>query len=175
MKLRTLSLPLLLSASSLAATLLAGCGGGSETPAPPKSSVPDKFFLASAPAGALTPLQLRAGELPSAPIAVTGRAMDFVDGRAAFRLVDASLKSCADMGGLDHCPTPWDYCCEDPKSLSAATITVEVREADRLLASSVRGFHGLDHLTPVTVSGTLSKDAAGNLTLVASGLHPAPE
>lgn len=154
--------------------VLAACGKSSETAAPPKSSVPDTFFLASAPAGATTPLALRASALPSTPIAVTGRAMDFVDTRSAFRLIDASLKSCADMGGADHCETPWDYCCEDPASRTAATITVELREGGSLLASSVRGFHGLDHLTMVTVAGTVTQDAAGNLTLVASGVHPTP-
>ncbi|TAJ05089.1 MAG: hypothetical protein EPO68_16580 [Planctomycetota bacterium] len=157
----------------LVVPLLAACGG-TETSAPPKSSVPEKFFLASAPAGAVTPLALRASEPPATPIAVTGRAMDFVDNRSAFRMIDASLKSCADMGGSDHCATPWDYCCEDPASRTAATITVELREGDQLLPSSVRGFHGLDHLTMVTVAGTITKDAAGNLTLVASGVHPKP-
>lgn len=154
--------------------LLAACGKSSETSAPPPSSVPEKFFLASTTTGAVTPLELRANALPSTPVVVTGRAMDFVDNRSAFRMIDASLKSCADMGGNDHCETPWDYCCEDPASRAAATITVELREGDQLLPSSVRGFHGLDHLTMVTVAGTVTKDEAGNLTLVASGVHPKP-
>jgi hypothetical protein len=158
----------------LVVPLLAACGKSSDTAAPPQSSVPEKFFLASTTQGAVTPLELRANALPSTPVVVTGRAMDFVDGRSAFRMIDASLKSCADIGGKDHCETPWDYCCEDPASRNAATITVELRESGNLLPSSVRGFHGLDHLTMVTVAGTVTKDDAGNLTLVATGVHPTP-
>jgi hypothetical protein len=38
----------------------------------------------------------------------------WIEGRAAFSLVDQSLKACSDVEG-DDCPVPWDYCCETEK------------------------------------------------------------
>ena len=40
---------------------------------------------------------------------IGGSENPWVDGRAAFSIVDPSLKSCAEVG-LDNCPKPWDYC-----------------------------------------------------------------
>ena len=40
---------------------------------------------------------------------IGGRKSPWIDGRAAFLIVDASLKSCTEVGS-DGCLTPWDYC-----------------------------------------------------------------
>jgi hypothetical protein len=172
MPLLGLTRALLALALSLAPFALFACGGDAPAKASlPKSDVPESFYLASAPANPTTPLLLRTQPHDGQVVSVRGRAMDFFNGLSAFRLIDSELKSCADAGEKDHCPTPWDYCCNDPKDVSAAVITVELKRDGQLLRSSVHGFHGLDHLMTVTVRGKLTQDASGNLTLAAEGLH----
>ena len=75
---------------------------------------------------------------------------------------------------VDVCPTPWDYCCEDSTKLRAATATVEFREGADVRKTTARGFHGVDHLKTVVVRGAAEKDAAGNLTIVATGVFVRP-
>jgi hypothetical protein len=101
---------------------------------------------------------------------VGGSRKPFVEGLAAFTLVDPALKSCVgdDMG----CQTPWDYCCVDPQTIAHNSVTVEFREGGRPLAASPRGFHGLDHLKTVVVRGVAERDPQGNVTIVAAGVRP---
>jgi hypothetical protein len=53
-------------------------------------------------------------------------------------------------------------------------VTVEFRGANGVLAAAVRGFHGLDHLKTVVVSGRAEKDDAGNVVVVADSVHVRP-
>jgi hypothetical protein len=75
---------------------------------------------------------------------------------------------------MDDCPTPWDYCCDDQTEVAQATMTVEFREGEKPLKTGVRGFHGLDHLTHVVVTGKAQKDELGNLSVLADGLFIRP-
>jgi hypothetical protein len=43
--------------------------------------------------------------------------------------------------------------------------------AGKLVAAQLEGFHGIDYLSCVVVSGTLAVDDAGNLRVVADGIH----
>jgi len=159
-------------------TLAGACGGSAEenAQAQPRSDLPERFFLADAPAGAIDVGAAHAsaqdGESVVVRGAVGGSAKPFVEGLAAFTIVDPALASCVDDGM--GCTTPWDYCCEDPGAVASKSATIELREGDAPLAASPRGFHGLDHLVTVLVQGTARRDAQGNLTIVATGLHPLP-
>ena len=95
---------------------------------------------------------------------------EFVDDLAVFTVADLGLRSCADEEG-DNCPTPWDYCCVAPDVLAAHTLTVEITADGEIAQGTVKGQGGLDHLVPVVVSGTLSRDDAGNLAVRADSLH----
>lgn len=158
--------------SSFAAALLLACGESEPSPPPAAagSTLPETFWSAQAPSDPVEVTDLR-GLADGAEIAVRGEVRDFVAGRSAFTLADHALTSCAEMEVDDHCATPWDFCCEDPKALAEGTALVEFRRDGELLAAAVRGFHGLDHLSDVVVSGTLAVDEVGNLLVVASGLH----
>ncbi len=108
---------------------------------------------------------LAAKETPNGQVVVVkGHLQDFGD-LATFRLVDSSLPPCA-----DQCATPWDYCCEDPSDVAAATINVEFLDGELPAAWSLRGAHGLDHLSVVAVTGTLHTDEAGNARLSATSI-----
>ena len=55
--------------------------------------------------------------------------------------------------------------------LRASTLIVEFRQEGKLRKVTARGFHGLDHLAEVTVTGKIKKDEDGNVILIASGMH----
>lgn len=166
MKLTTpllLTLPLLVTA----------CGGEVAAPdaeEPAGATLPESYYAPDAPADAVDVTTLRSLE-SGAQVAVRGEVKDFVDGYAAFSLADHALTNCAEMGDDDHCATPWDFCCEDPAALKRGVASVEFRDGGQPVAGSVQGFHGVDHLTDVVVTGELQIDDAGNLLVIASALH----
>jgi hypothetical protein len=133
----------------------------------------ESYHAATAPANAKPVLEVRSSAAPGDEVVVKGRAKDFVDGRAMVTLVDASLRACSDPGDPmgDACETPWDYCCIESDEVAASSATIEIRDASGVLKHGLRGFHGLDHLDTVTVTGTVEKDEAGNMTVVAKNLH----
>ena len=55
---------------------------------------------------------------------IGGSENPWIDGRAAFSIVDNSLKACSDIPG-DTCEKPWDYCCETP-ALPSSTALIKV-------------------------------------------------
>jgi hypothetical protein len=170
--LKTLALAVLVA-------LPAACGGSAteSTQAPPRSDLPERFYLVDVPAGAVgvgaAHESAREGETVVVRGIVGGSPQPFVEGLAAFTLVDPSVENIC-VRETDHCPTPWDYCCADPQTLLVNSATIEIGEDGKPLAASPRGFHGLDHLVTVVVQGTARRDEQGNLTVVATGLHPLP-
>jgi hypothetical protein len=160
-------------AALLSLCLLSACGG--EQPADPNSSAQkpkDSQIPASTwSAGALPDAQrvgaVRQSAKDGAELVVEGKVKDFVEGFAAFTLVDLKLKDCIQMG--DGCPTPWDYCCTPATEVAENTITVEVQGEDgRPLRETLKGFHELDHLDIVQVRGKVQRDEAGNVRVTAS-------
>jgi hypothetical protein len=156
-----------------AAILAVRCGSGSEdTPrAKPaaRASVPAAVALASEPAGAKPVHELVASAKPGDEVVAIGRVGDAGSDRADFLLVDPVLKSCTDLG--DQCETPWDYCCAAPEEKRANSAVVVLRDEHGVpLSGTILGFAGLDHLGTVVVRGRAEPDAAGNLTIVATGL-----
>lgn len=164
---------------ALLSTLLAcsalACSKGAPAPEP-RSALPDRFHLASEPPGARAVAEVRARSSEGEEVVVLGivggSPDPFVAGAAAFTIVDPARKAC--HGDGMNCKTPWDYCCEDPKAMQASTAVIELREEGRVIATSARGFHGLSPDKTVVVKGTASRDGAGNLTVVASGIHIRP-
>lgn len=149
-------------------TILAACGKGDSAKT---SALPDSFLLKQPPAGAKGVLELRANGNSGDDVVITGRAKDFVNGRAVFTLTDVSYKPCDEEGPMGDCKTPWDYCCTDASEIAKATAAVEFHDGDSVAKTNVRGFHGLDHLKYVVVAGKLVKDAGGNLSVVAKGIY----
>lgn len=149
--------------------------GTSETETPPEGTAPpaglaETYYAAEAPADAVDVTTLRSLE-SGAKVAVRGEVQDFTDGFAAFVLADHALTNCAEMGDDDHCATPWDFCCEDPEALKRGLASVEFHAGDQPLKGSVKGFHGIDHLTDVVIAGELRIDDVGNLLVIASSVH----
>lgn len=158
---------------ALLTALPLACSDSPPRSAAPTSDLPASYHLASEPPGALSVIEVHKNAKDGDAVVVVGdvggSATPFVSGAAAFTLVDSSMKSCVNDGM--NCATPWDYCCEDPAAMQLATATIEFRAGDAVISASPRGFHGLDHLKRVVVKGTAKRDAQGNLTIVAEGVH----
>lgn len=157
----------------LLTVLICGCGQSAPEPDLTAGALSESFWRAEPPQNPVSVLEAHRLAEGLSTIAITGRVSEFVETRAQFKLTDSSFTPCSELEG-ETCKTPWDYCCVAPDELAGGTVVVEFREGDRLARVSLKGFHGFDHLRRVVVEGRPKKDEAGNLTIVASGLHVVP-
>jgi hypothetical protein len=166
-----------LQALALAALFAAGCGVRAvkvTAPSPaPATADGSKFLLPEAPPGAKGVLDVRKEAKEGDEVVVIGKVggskKPIIKDRAAFTIVDPSLKSCDEIPG-DECPCPWDYCCAP--NLAQATVMIKfVDEEGKTLAADPRQLLGIKELQTVIIRGKARRDDAGNLTIHASGLH----
>ncbi|QDU77487.1 hypothetical protein Pan97_45570 [Bremerella volcania] len=133
-----------------------------------------KYLLASEPEGAQEVIAVRESAKDDEDVTIVGRiggsANPWVEGRAAFSIVDPSLKACNDIPG-DACEKPWDYCCETDKLPGATALVKVVDENGEVLKADARQSLKLDELQTVVVRGKAKRDAEGNLTVLANSLY----
>ena len=102
---------------------------------------------------------------------VGGRAKVFVDDMAIFLAADPRLVSCDQRPG-DHCPVPWDYCCENADALKKGMATIQIiDDAGLPYEVTAEGQGGIEPLKTVVVTGIVSaKDPEGNFVVDASSV-----
>lgn len=100
---------------------------------------------------------------------IGGSSNPWIEGRAAFTIVDSSLESCNEKMD-DKCPTPWDYCCETDKLPTASALIKFVDDSDRVIKADSKTLFGVRELSTVVIKGTAQRDDADNLTILASGI-----
>lgn len=84
---------------------------------------------------------------------IGGRMEPIASSSGVFVIMDTAVPSCADMEE-DHCPTPWDYCCEAPESITTNAATVQLRDAEgKPITLAENDLQPLDH---VAVVGTVA-------------------
>jgi len=174
--------------TSAAALLAALAGCAQDQPTAPIASTPSagraavspapspdgaKFLLVEEPAGAQDVVAVRTEAKNDDEIVVVGRiggaVNPWVDGLAAFTLVDASAKACGETDD-DGCPTPWDFCCEP--GLGKKKISVEfVDEQGAVVPTDAKTLLGLKELDSVVIRGKARRDESGNVTVLATGLY----
>mgnify|MGYP001455138338 CR=1 FL=1 len=103
---------------------------------------------------------------------IGGSANPWIENRAAFSIVDRSLKACSDIPG-DSCPIPWDYCC-DPNVAASRTLVEVVDKNGETVAEDARRLLSITELQTVVVKGTARRDTDGNVTLIATGIFVQP-
>ena len=160
---------------------LAGCSEQNSTPTASEqastSAAPvvdgTKFLLTAEPEGANDVIKVREDAGDGDDVVIVGRiggsANPWVEGRAAFSIVDGSLKACSDIEG-DSCPIPWDYCCETSKLPTATALVKVVDEEGALVKADARELLSVKELSTVIVKGKAQRDDAGNLIVLASGV-----
>jgi hypothetical protein len=155
-------------------TIAAGCGTSSPTPvAAGPSAAGAPYLLSSEPAEAKTVLDARADTKDADDIVLVGRiggdTSPWVNGQAAFLVVDGSLKPCNEKDD-DDCPTPWDYCCDGDTLPKSKAVVKVVDRSGKTVATDARELLGLQELQTVVVQGRAARDEAGNLTVLADGI-----
>lgn len=150
-----------------AGVALVGC---SNAPAPETTTSPARLLVRPEPA--LGVAEARKVAKDHEEIVLTGRIggeeKPFVEGVAAFTIVDRSLDPCPAAEG---CPTPWDYCCDTDKLPERKALVQVVDERGKLIAADARPLLGVKELSTVTVRGIAARDDAGNLTVLAKGVY----
>jgi hypothetical protein len=170
------------SVAVLALAALVGCGA--QSPAPPTAAARPaatqagaQYLLTSEPAGVRSILQVREESKQGDEVVLVGRIggdiNPWVEGRAAFSLVDLSAKACSDIPG-DNCPTPWDYCCETDKLVKGKILIKFVGSDGKPVATDARELLGVKELDTLVVQGQAQRDDSGNLTILASNIFVRP-
>lgn len=158
--------------------LVAGCSEQpDETPATESQIDGSSYLLDEAPEGAADVIAVRETAEDDDEVVIVGRIggsrNPWIEGRAAFNIVDGSLKACSDIPG-DNCRYPWDYCCETARLPDAIAFIEFVDEDGRTIEADARELLNVKELSEVVVKGKAQRDEAGNLTVQASGIYIKP-
>lgn len=133
-----------------------------------------QYLLSEEPRDANDVIAVRESAQDDEAVVVVGRiggSRDpWVEGRAAFSIVDLSLKACSDIEG-DTCKMPWDYCCQTDLLPDATVLVKVVDESGELIGTDSRELLSVKELDTVVVNGKAKRDDAGNLTVLASKLY----
>ena len=169
------------AALTIVPALLTSAGCGNQTPSPATSTESSTasdidgtmYLLTAEPESAVDVIQVRKDAADGDDIIIVGRiggsADPWIKGRAAFSIVDDSLRACSDIEG-DGCPIPWDYCCETDKLPGATALVKVVDNEGNLVQAEAKSLLGVKELSTVVVQGKAKRDGDGNLTVLASGI-----
>ncbi len=165
------------STALIASTLVfAGCQtkepGVPETNHAAESS---PYLVDQEPTGAVPVGEARTNAEDGEEVTLVGRiggsSKPFVDGLAAFTIVDSKVPYC---GKDEGCPTPWDYCCEtDAVKANSATVRI-VDESGKLVEQNARELLKVKELSTVVVHGRAKRDDQGNLSIAATQVFVRP-
>lgn len=172
---KTYSLALLLLFSGLA--ISTGCGTSSDSVSEqtitPVSVDASLYQLSEEPEGAMGVIAARESAEDGAPLVLVGRiggcAKPWVDGRAAFTLLDASMSVVAEgEDSVDGEICAGDCCATE--RLSCTTLVKVVDEQGQLVPVDSRDLFGLKESDMVVVQGNAKKDESGNFVMLAKGI-----
>lgn len=173
----SLCLTLAFALGLAACTAETSTGEAGSTNAAPTADWPASLFVTDAIDGAVDVGDLKASAKEGDVVVLRGKVggtmEPFVDGLAVMTVAGhTGITSCDQRPG-DGCPTPWDFCCDDPKDIVANTVTIQVVGDDgRPLTASLEGAHGLAPLTSVVVRGTVGpRPSEGVLVVDADAIH----
>jgi len=156
----------------VAASVIVGCGTSSS---PQNAAAPSAegaaYRLTTEPAGAKGVKETRADAKDEQEVTLVGRiggdANPWVEGQAAFLVIDSALKPC---GADEGCPTPWDCCCDPNLSPETKAMVKIVDGSGKTVSMDAKKLLGLKELQTVVVHGRAKRDESGNLTVLADGV-----
>ncbi len=151
-----------------------GCGSKTEKK-PAASTGKATWLLASMPAGSQhiheAKPQAKAGDEVVVRGRIGGRKQPITAGSGTFTLMDLAVPSCSD-NPEDNCSTPWDYCCEKPEDIMAASVTVTLVGEDGKPLSTDLAQQGLKPLDEVVVVGKVAERPNDAVMVIhAKGVH----
>lgn len=147
--------------------LLVSAIGCARSDPSPSASVDPRYLMSSAPASSIGVLDLKEKGKSGEQVAVTGRigggVKPWIEGRAAFLLVDHTAPWPSAECGPD-CP----HCAQE---LAAASMVVKfVDDQGKTIAIDSRQLLGVKDEDEVVVNGVASRDEKGNVALMASSI-----
>ncbi len=161
--------------------LLSGCGEATQSSAVAASAAPieidsSKFLLTEEPTGAVGVIAARESAEDGKPLVLVGRiggaANPWIDGRAAFTLLDASMSVVAE-GEDSEDPADGELCMGDccaTERLDCTTL-VKIVDADgKLVLVDSRKLLGLSESDMVVIQGNAKRDKSGNFVMLATGV-----
>ena len=158
---------------------LVGCGGSSSADVSSNAITSvsvdgSKYLLADEPEGAVGVIAARESAKDGEPIVLVGQIggakNPWIEGRAAFMLLDASMVIVADGTEGAEGEICMDDCCASERA--GSTTLVKVVDANgKVLAVDARKLLGISDNDMVVVRGSVSKDEAGNFVVLADGVH----
>ncbi len=165
------------------AALTAGCGQTADAPSTQATKPTSVTATASAelllteqPANAKPVAEVLESAKDGVDVTILGRIggaqNPWVEGRAAFTIVDPKLDPCGEDEG---CPTPWDYCCSTDQLPDNRAMIKFVDAAGDTLEQDARQLLGVKELQTVVVKGKAKRDETGNLTVLASAVFVMPD
>ena len=156
----------------------AGCGKGSDLTATAAHATVvnidgSQFLLSEEPDGAVGVITARESAEDGKPLVMVGRiggaANPWIDGRAAFTLLDASMTVVAEGEMAEGAVCTGDCCATERL---ACTAVVKVVDGDgQLIAIDSRQLLGVKEADMVVVEGKAQKDKAGNFVMLASRVY----
>lgn len=163
----------LMSVLAIFAAAAAGCAqSGNDTAGQKTTPVSGAYVLANQPPGAKGVAEVRESAKDGDEVVVAGRvggdAEPFVEGAAAFTIIDPALEPCSAAEG---CPTPWDYCCDVDMAAANKAMVKVVDKQGRTVTTDARKLLNVQPLAQVVVHGRAKRDDAGNLTVLADGVY----
>lgn len=158
----------------IAGALAGGVSGCSRenTTSTARPTLNSAYIASSEPQGAVAVGDARHSAKDEQEIVLVGRiggsAAPFVDGVAAFTIVDSKVPHCTAEEG---CPTPWDYCCEQDQVKDNIAVVKVVDAQGKPVSQDARALLGVKELSTVVVRGKAKRDADGNLALLADQVY----
>jgi hypothetical protein len=162
-------------------SILSAIGCGSDSSANVNHALPAsvsvdraKYLLAEEPDGAVGVIEAREAAADGQSIVVVGKIggapNPWIEGRAAFVLLDASKTVVAD--GAECCDGEicMDDCCAADRA-ACTTLVKVVDDSGKVLAVDARQLLEATGDELVVVRGKVSKDAEGNFVVLADGVH----
>ena len=171
-----LLIPTIAAAAVILATL--GCGSGAgEKPVSQATKVAfngGKYTLADEPDGAIGVIAARGSAKDGEPIVMVGRVggagNPWIDGRAAFTMLDASKSVVAqgkEANGNEIC---MGDCCALERAACTALVTV-VDDSGSVLPVDSRELLRIAENDMILVRGRVKRDGIGNFTILADGVY----
>lgn len=172
-------LVLSIALATSALTALTGCGQKSSANAGGQAVTPvsfdgSKYLLADEPDEAIGVIDARKSAKNGEPIVIVGRIggakNPWIEGRAAFMLLDASMVLVANGTESAEGEICMDECCAAERTGSTTLVKV-VDDSGKVLAVDARQLLKVAENDMVVVTGNVSKDDAGNFVVLAKGVH----
>jgi len=155
----------------------AGCGASSDSMSEqtitPVSVDASLYQLSEEPDGAMGVIAARESAEDGAPLVLVGRiggcAKPWVDGRAAFTLLDASMSVVEEGEDSAEGELCTGDCCASER-LGCTTLVKVVDEQGQLVSVDSRDLFGIKVSDMVVVKGNAKKDESGNFVMIAKGV-----